>query len=70
MIGDQADAIRELPVVAVQSKILDRVDQLPGEIEAYQDVAIYPKVPGFIKGSVLTEALSSRKSIDGRVDCA
>ncbi|CAN5541426.1 efflux RND transporter periplasmic adaptor subunit [soil metagenome] len=49
VIGDQVDAVRELPVVAVQSKILDRVDQLPGEIEAYQDVAIYPKVPGFIK---------------------
>jgi len=49
VIGDQADAVRELPVVAVQSKILDRVDQIPGEIEAYQDVAIYPKVPGFIK---------------------
>ncbi len=49
VIGDQADAVRDLPVVAVQSKILDRIDQLPGEIEAYQDVAIYPKVPGFIK---------------------
>jgi membrane fusion protein, multidrug efflux system len=49
VIGDQADAVHELPVVKVQSKILDRVDQLPGEIEAYQDVAIYPKVPGFIK---------------------
>ncbi len=49
VIGDQVDAVRELPVVTVQSKILDRVDQLPGEIEAYQDVAIYPKVPGFIK---------------------
>jgi membrane fusion protein, multidrug efflux system len=49
VIGDQADSVNELPVVKVQSKILDRIDQLPGEIEAYQDVAIYPKVPGFIK---------------------
>lgn len=49
VIGDQQDAVRELPVVEVQSKILNRVDQLPGEIEAYQDVAIYPKEPGFIK---------------------
>jgi len=30
VIGDQAEAVRELPVVAVQSKILDRVDQIPG----------------------------------------
>lgn len=49
VVGDQTEAIRELPVVAVQQKTLDRIDQFPGEIEAYQDVAIYPKVPGFIK---------------------
>ncbi|HEY9680045.1 MAG TPA: efflux RND transporter periplasmic adaptor subunit [Drouetiella sp.] len=49
VIGDQTDAVRELPVVTVEYKTLDRVDQIPGEIEAYQDVAIYPKVPGFIK---------------------
>ncbi|RTL41451.1 MAG: efflux RND transporter periplasmic adaptor subunit [Candidatus Melainabacteria bacterium] len=49
VVGDSTDTVRELPVVAVQLKTLDRVDQIPGEIEAYQDVAIYPKVPGFIK---------------------
>lgn len=36
-------------VVPVVRRTLNRVDQLPGEIQAYQDVAIYPKVPGFIK---------------------
>lgn len=38
-----------IPAVKVVSKTLFREDQLPGEINAYQDVLIYPKVPGFIK---------------------
>jgi membrane fusion protein (multidrug efflux system) len=38
----------KLPTVKVKAQTLDRVDQLPGEIKAYQDVQIYPKVPGFI----------------------
>jgi RND family efflux transporter MFP subunit len=41
--------VQTVEVTKVVSKKLDRVDQLPGEIYAYQDVAIYPKVPGFIK---------------------
>jgi membrane fusion protein (multidrug efflux system) len=49
------------PVVKVVSKTLFREDQLPSEVEAYQDVLIYPKVPGFVKwlgvdrGSVVKE---------------
>lgn len=39
----------QIPVAEVVKNTLSRVDQLPGEIKAYQDVAIYPKVPGFIK---------------------
>jgi len=39
----------EVPAVQVVSKTLFREDQLPGEIMAYQDVLIYPKVPGFVK---------------------
>jgi len=39
----------KVPVVKVVSRTLFREDQLPGEIEAYQDVLIYPKVPGFVK---------------------
>ena len=38
-----------LDATRVVSRTLSRIDQLPGEIYAYQDVAIYPKVPGFIK---------------------
>lgn len=38
-----------VPVVPVEKRTLFREDQLPGEIDAYQDVLIYPKVPGFIK---------------------
>jgi len=40
---------RAIKVVPVISQVLNRIDQFPGEIKAYQDVAIYPKVPGFIK---------------------
>ncbi|HEY9759605.1 MAG TPA: efflux RND transporter periplasmic adaptor subunit [Oculatellaceae cyanobacterium] len=42
-------AALDLPAVKVQTKTLLRDDQLPGEINAYQDVLIYPKVPGFVK---------------------
>ena len=44
-----AQPLIKVPVVSVVSKTLFREDQLPGEIEAYQDVLIYPKVPGFVK---------------------
>ena len=57
----QPDVVVDIPAVKVVSKALLRQDQLPGEINAYQDVLIYPKVPGFIKwlgvdrGSVVKE---------------
>lgn len=38
-----------IPVTKVEKRTLFREDQLPGEINAYQDVLIYPKVPGFVK---------------------
>jgi len=44
-----AHEVAEIPVVPVVAKNLFREDQLPSEIEAYQDVLIYPKIPGFIK---------------------
>lgn len=43
---EDGDTIEVVPII---SKVLFREDQLPGEINAYQDVIIYPKVPGFIK---------------------
>ncbi|MDX2105555.1 MAG: efflux RND transporter periplasmic adaptor subunit [Candidatus Melainabacteria bacterium] len=43
------DFLVSVPVVPVVKKTLFREDQLPGEIDAYQDVLIYPKVPGFVK---------------------
>ena len=46
---DTGSDVVTLPVTKVVSRLLSRIDQLPGEIYAYQDVAIYPKVPGFIK---------------------
>jgi RND family efflux transporter MFP subunit len=39
----------EVEGTTVVLKTLFRELKLPGEIEAYQDVLIYPKVPGFIK---------------------
>lgn len=47
--SSSASDLEEVAVTTVVQKTLFRVDQLPGEIQAYQDVAIYPKVPGFIE---------------------
>ena len=55
------EAPLSVPSVKVVSRTLFREDQLPGEIDAYQDVLVYPKVPGFVKwigvdrGSVVKE---------------
>jgi RND family efflux transporter MFP subunit len=43
------ETIAAIEVVPIVSKTLFRDDQLPAEIEAYQDVLIYPKITGFIK---------------------
>ncbi|HEY9678528.1 MAG TPA: efflux RND transporter periplasmic adaptor subunit [Drouetiella sp.] len=44
-----AEHSAKVQVTHVTKKTLSRMDQLPGEIRAFQDVAIYPKVPSFIK---------------------
>lgn len=36
-------------VTRVVAQELDREIRLPGELQAYQDVALYPKVPGFVE---------------------
>ncbi len=46
---EKGEVVVSVNVVPVVKKTLFREDQLPGEIEAYQDVLIYPKVPGFVK---------------------
>jgi RND family efflux transporter MFP subunit len=43
------DVATKIKVVPIVSKTLFREEHLPAEIEAYQDVLIYPKIPGFIK---------------------
>src|SRR5499426_2721610 len=35
-------------VTTVESRVLNRQVRLPGELQAYQDTAIYAKVPGFV----------------------
>ncbi|MGH9936095.1 MAG: biotin/lipoyl-binding protein, partial [Blastocatellia bacterium] len=48
-------------VTTVQSLELNRQIRLPGELQAYQDVALYAKVPGFVqtisvdRGSVVSQ---------------
>lgn len=37
-----------VPIALVVSKEVDRQVRLPGELRAYQDVALYPKVQGFV----------------------
>jgi membrane fusion protein (multidrug efflux system) len=42
-------AVVKIKVVPIVSKTLFREEHLPAEIEAYQDILVYPKIPGFIK---------------------
>lgn len=44
-----SNVAQKLDVVPIVTKTLFREDQLPGEIEAYQDVLVYPKIRGFVK---------------------
>src|SRR4029434_8471880 len=44
-----AEATPTVTVVSVLSQKLNRQLQLPGELQAYQDVMLYPKVRGFIQ---------------------
>jgi RND family efflux transporter MFP subunit len=45
----QQKEVQRVPAVKVTSAVLQREDVFPAELLAYQDVAVYPKVPGFIK---------------------
>jgi RND family efflux transporter MFP subunit len=60
-VDEQQPSEATISAVKVVSKTLFREDQLPSEVEAYQDVLIYPKIPGFVKwlgvdrGSVVKE---------------
>ena len=44
-----ANAVPSVAAVQVQGRVLNRDLYLPGEILPYQDVPLYPKIPGFIK---------------------
>jgi membrane fusion protein (multidrug efflux system) len=46
---DKTAQTTTVPVSRVVSKDVDRQLKLPGEVRAYQDVAIYPKVQGFVE---------------------
>ena len=41
--------IPNVTVVAVESRELNRQVRLPGELQAFQDTALYAKVPGFVE---------------------
>ncbi len=49
LVSADSNALIDVPFTRVMKNILTRTDQFPGEIRAYQDVAVYPKVPGFIE---------------------
>ncbi|MBY0357483.1 MAG: efflux RND transporter periplasmic adaptor subunit [Candidatus Obscuribacterales bacterium] len=46
---EPAPIITKVQVIPVSRHNLFREEELPAEIEAYQDVLLYPKVPGFVK---------------------
>lgn len=48
-LAPPSNAVLDVPVTTVMKNILSRTDQFPAEIRAYQDVAVYPKVSGFIE---------------------
>jgi membrane fusion protein (multidrug efflux system) len=47
--SDKTTQTPTVPVSHVVSKDVERQLKLPGELRAYQDVAIYPKVQGFVE---------------------
>lgn len=47
--AEDESAVPVVPTVKVIGKMLTRDLLLPGEILPYQDVPLYPKIPGFIK---------------------
>src|SRR6266568_6668049 len=47
--SDKASQTPTVLVSQVVSRDVDRQLKLPGELRAYQDVAIYPKVQGFVE---------------------
>ncbi|HSB08602.1 MAG TPA: efflux RND transporter periplasmic adaptor subunit [Blastocatellia bacterium] len=46
--GEGVSQTPTVPVVNVVSQDLNLQLRLPGELQAYQDVALYPKLPGFV----------------------
>src|SRR2546425_6898269 len=48
-VSDKASQTPTVLVSHVVSKDIDRQLKLPGELRGYQDVAIYPKVQGFVE---------------------
>src|SRR5262249_25427176 len=47
--GQKAGAPQVVPVTAVRSQVVERQVALPGELVAFQDVLLHPKVQGFVQ---------------------
>lgn len=56
-----ASTVIELPVVKVELKKLNRKLDLPGELEAFQNVPMHAKVEGFVKSIVVDRGSSVKK---------
>jgi len=53
--------IPTITVTKVESRELNRQVRLPGELQAYQDVGLYPKVPGFVEAITVDRGSVVRK---------
>jgi len=57
--SDGAAQPPSVTVTKVVSQDLNRELRLPGELQAYQDVALYAKVPGFVEWIVVGATLGA-----------
>jgi multidrug efflux pump subunit AcrA (membrane-fusion protein) len=67
--GNKPAEERAVPVVAVVSRSLDRTLPLPGDLLAFQDVAIHARVPGFVQSIAVDRgSVVRRGSLLARID--
>ena len=67
--GSSASAARTVPVVSVVARSFDRMLPLPGDLMAFQDVAIHARVQGFIQSiSVDRGSVVRRGALLARID--
>lgn len=48
-VSSSVTSMRKIPVTPVVKRDIEREQRLPGDLMAFRDVGIYPRVPGFIE---------------------